>query len=76
MKEQTREVLTQYANGLISEAELHDLLDKQGVRGDADLDIYVGFDYQHQAWVKVDLRDLEYHHNDPRVMEPLDTGGW
>ena len=58
MTPQTKEILVQYANGLITKDERDAELEKLEVRGDSDLGTYVGYDYRHQQWVRVHLYDL------------------
>ena len=58
MTPETKEILTQYANGLITGDERDAELDKLEVRGDSDLGTYVGYDYRNQQWVRVHLYDL------------------
>ena len=58
MTPETRETLTQYANGLITKPELYSELEKQQVRGDAGMGSFIGYDYANQRWIHIHFYDL------------------
>jgi hypothetical protein len=45
------QIVTQYRDGLITQAEATLALDKLSIRGGFDGTSYVGYDYSIQAWV-------------------------
>ena len=59
MTPQTKETLSQYANGLITKPELYSELDKQQVRGSADMGSFVGYDYANQSFIHVHFYNLK-----------------
>lgn len=47
-------IVSNFYNGLIREAECHRLLDVIKVRGGFENNVYVGFDYHRQIWVRIE----------------------
>ena len=58
MTPETKEILTQYANGLITGDERDAELDKLEVRGVSDQIAYLGYDYRNQQWVEMLFESL------------------
>ena len=59
MSAQTKELLSQYANGLLTKVELYEELEKERVRGEANMESYIGYDYRNQKWIHVHFYDLK-----------------
>ena len=54
-----KEILTQYANGLLTKVELYNELETQQVRGEAAMGSFTGYDYINQEWIHVHFYDLK-----------------
>ena len=48
-----RTTLDQLFSGLIASHELHDILDREQIRGSLYSDHYTGYDYRNQQWITI-----------------------